>query len=142
MNNLYEQDFQQWLKQQVIALKDRNPALLDWDNLLEELKDLGRSDKRAIKSLLIRLYEHILKIVYWESERDRNLNSWKIEINAFRKQINRMLNESPSLKRYLDEIDQGCWLEAIATLTVVIEIPNTEQLVDWKTATTEFWFPE
>jgi hypothetical protein len=34
-NSLYETDYEQWLENQAIALKERKPDLLDWDNLLE-----------------------------------------------------------------------------------------------------------
>ena len=35
---------------------------------------MGRSDKLALKRLLTRLFEHLLKIAYWESEREYNQN--------------------------------------------------------------------
>ncbi len=34
VNNLYETDYEQWLENQTIALKERQPDLLDWENLL------------------------------------------------------------------------------------------------------------
>ncbi len=37
-NNLYETDYEQWLENQSIALKERKADLLDWDNLLELLE--------------------------------------------------------------------------------------------------------
>ena len=81
---------------------------MDWDNLLDEINDMGKSDKRAIslcglsvRSYTQRLIEHIFKIKYWSSERDRALNDCKIEVINFRTQIANILEDSPSLKNYL-----------------------------------------
>ncbi|MEM8779062.1 MAG: DUF29 family protein, partial [Cyanobacteria bacterium P01_G01_bin.49] len=49
MINLYEADYGQWLKNQAIALKNRDIRSLDWDNLSEEIESLGKSEKRAVK---------------------------------------------------------------------------------------------
>ena len=52
----------------------------------------------------MRLIEHLLKLGYWEKEKDRNRGHWEREITNFRKQIKKELRASPSLKRYLSEI--------------------------------------
>ncbi len=56
---------------------------------------MALSDRRAISSLLTRLFEHLLKLVYWlvywNDERDYNANKWKSEITAFRVQIQKLL---------------------------------------------------
>jgi hypothetical protein len=50
------------------------------------------------------LIEHLLKLGYWEAEKERNESHWKGEIRNFRKQIKKELKASPSLKSYLQEI--------------------------------------
>lgn len=50
---------------------------MDLDNLIVELEDIGRSEKRTVKILLIRLFEHLLKLTYWNVERERNEGHWK-----------------------------------------------------------------
>lgn len=55
MNKLYGQDFNLWLKEIAIAIKNRDVSKMDWDNLLEEIEDLGASQKRALRSYLNRL---------------------------------------------------------------------------------------
>jgi hypothetical protein len=40
----YDTDYYQWTVEQVKALKERNLDHLDWENLIEEIESLGRSD--------------------------------------------------------------------------------------------------
>ncbi|MGP1385423.1 MAG: DUF29 domain-containing protein [Thainema sp.] len=101
--SLYDTDFQLWIEQTVEQLRDRNFSQLDLENLIEEIESLGRSDKRAISSYLMRLCEHILKLKYWESERERCFRGWLVEITNFRLNIQAILDDSPSLRNYLDE---------------------------------------
>jgi hypothetical protein len=73
MNKLYGQDFNLWLEEIAIAIKNRDVSNMDWDNLLEKIEDMGASQKRAIRSYLNRLIEHIFKLKYWTIILD-NLN--------------------------------------------------------------------
>jgi hypothetical protein len=47
---LYETDFHAWSNEQARRLRQLKPEGLDWENVAEEIKSLGRSDKRAIAS--------------------------------------------------------------------------------------------
>ena len=71
-----------------------------------------KNNRRALKSLLTRLIEHLLKLTYWQSQRDYNQAGWKKEIRNFRLQIADLLEDSPSLKSYLREILAKCYLDA------------------------------
>jgi hypothetical protein len=51
-------------KEQVSALRERRIEDLDWENIAEEIEDLGKGEKRSIESHLERLIEHLLKLVY------------------------------------------------------------------------------
>jgi hypothetical protein len=100
---LYDTDYQLWLAQTVAQLRAHDFGNLDLENLIEEIESLGRNDKRAISSYLMRLCEHLLKVKYWESERSACFRGWDVEIANFRLQIRAILKDSPSLKNYLDE---------------------------------------
>ncbi len=142
---LYEQDYQLWLKATIAQLCQGKFSDLDLDNLIEELESMGRSDRRALKSLLTRLLEHLLKLAYWASEREYNANKWKAEITTFRLQIKEILEESPSLKPYLVEIFEKCNSDARKIVSRLIgcevnTLPSSahatvEQALD------ENWFP-
>ncbi len=99
--SLYDTDYQIWLGQTLAQLRANDFDNLDLENLIEEIESLGKSDKRSISSYLMRLCEHLLKIKYWEPERETSLRGWKLEVRNFRLQIRAILKDSPSLKNYL-----------------------------------------
>jgi len=98
---LYDTDYQLWLDEVATQLRAQDFGNIDLENLIEEVESLGRSDKRAISSYLMRLCEHLLKLKYWEKERGGCLRGWKLEIRNFRLQIQAILRDSPSLKNHL-----------------------------------------
>jgi hypothetical protein len=106
---LYETDYNLWVLETVAKLKSQDLDGLDWDNLIEEVEDLSRRDKKKLKSLLRLLCEHLLKLVYWRSELQRNEGHWRRKIRNFRKQINDELEGSPSLRNYLSDIFNKCY---------------------------------
>jgi hypothetical protein len=109
---LYDTDYQLWLETTLEQLHLGDFQSVDWHNLLEELADLGKNNRRALESLLTRLLEHLLKLAYWASEREQNHRGWKKEIRNFRIQLKKILKDSPSLKPYLTSILEECYLDA------------------------------
>ncbi|MFO5491276.1 MAG: DUF29 domain-containing protein, partial [Cuspidothrix sp.] len=55
--SLYEQDYLLWIEDIVQKLRNRDIEGLDIDNLIEEIEDLGRSDKRELENRLAELLE-------------------------------------------------------------------------------------
>lgn len=113
--NLYDLDYNLWVLDTVKKLENRDLDSLDWENLIEEVLSLSKSDKRKLESLLMRLIEHLLILKYWTSERERNRGHWEREILNFRLQIIRELEDSPSLNnhlnnRFVDCYQKGCKL--------------------------------
>jgi hypothetical protein len=102
--SLYDTDYQLWLNQTVAQLKAQDLSQVDLENLIEEIESLGRSERHAISSYLMRLCEHLLKIKYWKSEREMCLRGWKREVINFRLQIQEELEDSPSLRSFLQDI--------------------------------------
>ena len=88
----------------VAQLKTQDFNHLDLTNLIEEVESLGRSEKHAIASYLMRLCEHLLKIQYWEAEQANCFRGWKLEVRNFRLQIQEELDASPSLKPFLCDV--------------------------------------
>jgi hypothetical protein len=120
---LYNQDYYLWLKTTINQLRAGQFSVVDIDNLIEELESMGRSEKRTVKSLLIRLFEHLLKLKYWDGERERNEGHWKGEIRTFRRQIKDELKDSPSLQPYILEIFDECYKEAKAEASDRTKLP-------------------
>jgi hypothetical protein len=138
---LYETDYNQWVNETVQQLRERQFDGVDWDNLIEEIEDMGKSQKRALESFLTRLVEHLLKLSYWESEKERNGNHWKSEIVNFRYQIHKRLKESPSLRPELKSIYAEIFPVAIKSVSQLFPLPIDPYISLEKTLDND-WFPE
>ena len=142
MNKLgYETDYYQWTQVMAKALRERDYSRIDWDNLIEEIEDMGKSQKRAIESLLMRLTEHLLKLKYWQAEQERNKKHWRSEIVNFRILLNKRLQDSPSLKAKLAAIYQEVFPGCKRSVSQLFDLPdevelNLEQVLD------ENWYPD
>ena len=92
--NTYDTDFYRWTQTQAAALRAKDFAALDLGNLAEEIESLGRSDRRAVVSHLERLLLHLLK---WREQPQGRGPSWRSTIRHARREIGKLLAESPSL---------------------------------------------
>ncbi|MFM7713350.1 MAG: DUF29 domain-containing protein, partial [Microcystis sp.] len=111
-SDLYEKDYYLWIEKTISLLENHQFSDLDLDNLIEEISDMGKSQRQSLKSYLTRLLEHLLKLVYWQSELEYNQRGWKNEIRNFRLQIKQIIEDSPSLNPYLSEIFLPCYQNA------------------------------
>ena len=108
-NNLYERDYYPWLEHTAQLIKEGKFSEVDAANLIEEIEDMGRSEKRAVKSNLVVLLLHLLKYKYQPSKRS---NSWKASIREHRRRLRDDFQVSPSLKRYFEEVFNECYQDA------------------------------
>jgi hypothetical protein len=109
LQQLYETDFAKWLETTAQLLKEQRFTELDLDNLIEEIEALSRSDKREIRSRLIKLLSHLLKYTYQPEKRSK---SWTSTILEQRRQISLILEDSPSLRNYVTEVFTSCYEKA------------------------------
>ena len=138
---LYEIDYNQWVNETVQQLRERQFEGVDWDNLIEEIEDMGKSEKRALENFLTRLVEHFLKLSYWQSEKERNGNHWKSEMVNFRYQVHKRLKESPSLLPELESIYTEIFPVAIKSVSQLFPLPIDAYVSLEKTLDND-WFPE
>lgn len=108
----YETDFVAWAAQQAELLKQGRFSELDVTNLMDEVEELGRSEKRALRSQLIRVIKHLLKLNY-QSNAFYYLNSWRSSVAEGRTQLKLILQDSPSLKPYLEQVLSECYQNAV-----------------------------
>jgi hypothetical protein len=143
--SLYETDYNLWVLETVKKLENRDLDSLDWGNLIEEVLDLSERKRRKMESLLMRLIEHLLKLEYWESERERNRGHWEGEIANFRKLIRKELKASPSLKPYLEEIFEESYQDgrdlASKRSTLPLETFPENPIADLEQILDENWLP-
>ncbi len=109
--SLYESDYLLWTQETIAKLKARDFDRVDFENLIEEIEDLGRFCRDELESRLDVLLSHILKRLYVPLVND--YNGWERTIREQRKQIRRRLEKSSSLKNYLAEIFDNIWKEAL-----------------------------
>jgi hypothetical protein len=110
--NIYDQDFYRWLTITIKQIRNQEFDSVDWDNLLEELEDLGQERKNELESRLMVLFEHILKLAYWNEERENNERGWRGTIREQRKRLARLLKKNPSLQPYFLEVFNECYSDA------------------------------
>jgi hypothetical protein len=60
---LYETDFYAWIQRQAELLKEKQFDGIDFENLIEELEAMGRSEKRQLLNRLAQLIAHLLNRV-------------------------------------------------------------------------------
>jgi hypothetical protein len=137
--SLYERDFYLWLEEQATRLRDGRLDQLDVANLLEEIEDMGRSEKRAIEGNLVVLLTHLLK---YRFQPDHRSSSWRGSIVEHRRRLRKLLSESPSLlpvargmfsECYADSCEQAAAESGLSPDTFPTESPFTlEQILDPK----------
>ena len=143
MNNklekLYHQDLNLWRQEIVTAIQNRKLENMDWNNLIEEINDMGASEKRVLRSYTKRLIEHILKLQYWTDQREYNQRCWKKEVVNFREEIKSILEESPSLNNYLQQNYLDWHQKSIKAMRQEFTIPD-DNLIELETIMTDGYF--
>jgi hypothetical protein len=140
--SLYNRDFALWVEDVMAKLKARDFDHLDLENLIEEIEALGKSERKELKSRLSTLLAHLLKRIYIDSASDNR--GWEITIREQRKELELLLEQSPSLKHYFADAFDSSFRYALAEVRqdyAKVQFPDTWQFSqDVGTLLTEqFW---
>jgi hypothetical protein len=145
--DLYERDFYAWSQAQARELRRfarlRPNVPLDLPHLAEEIADLGKDRRDALRSWVRRIIEHLLLLEHSPARDPRN--HWEGEIAVFRNDIRDRLSRSlrrdlqrrlPQLyrdARQVAERKMGKHGEGVAAERLPAECPYTlEQVLgDW-----------
>jgi len=103
-NQLYEQDFNLWRETIIEQIKKQHFHDVDWEHLLLELEDMGKSEKRSFLSNLIILIAHLLKLTVQADAPEMMKGSWYSSVTENRFRVKKDLEENPSFKNYLHEV--------------------------------------
>lgn len=106
----YEKDFYAWTIHNAQLLRKRKLSEIDIENIAEEIESMGKSEKRELINRLIVLMAHLLK---WKLQKVRRSKSWTITIKNQRVELNDLLEESPSLKKEMEEKFKHAYERAI-----------------------------
>jgi len=114
LKTLYEEDTLRWSEDTAAKLKLGDFENLDLENLIEEVEALGRSRKTELLSRLTRLLEHLLKRLYVNLPQD--YRGWEVTIRNQRRELEFLLEDSPSLKSIWSERFDRAWKSALKTV--------------------------
>ena len=93
----YDDDFYAWTQHQAMVLRTMSVAdnRFDRENVAEEIEDLGRSQRDAVRSQIRRIIEHLLKLAYSRSPQPRF--DWMASIAEARDTLEDQI--TPTLRR-------------------------------------------
>lgn len=117
---LYDTDFYAWTQRQAALLRAEEFSEVDWNNLIEEIETLGRSDKRELDSRLEVLLMHLLK---WRYQAGKRGKSWRVTIDEQRRRLAKLLKESPSLHAQLATFVVEAYPDALRAAVMETGLP-------------------
>jgi hypothetical protein len=101
-DDLYERDILTWSQHQAALLRRlaRGEKVngVDWDHVVEEIKDVGLSELNAVRSYLRQMLVHLLKVQGWPD--NPAVDHWRGEIGSF--QADAAQRFAPSMRRRID----------------------------------------
>jgi len=92
----YDADFALWVQDQAAALRDGRLGDVDAVKVAEEIEALVSSNRREIGRRLTLAAMHLLKL---EFQPEKKTRSWISTIRVQTRDVERILKESPSLRR-------------------------------------------
>jgi hypothetical protein len=123
-DQLYEQDFNLWRETLVTQIKEKHFHDIDWEHLLLELEDMGKSEKRSFLSNLTILIAHLLKLIVQSDAPEMMKGCWYSSVTEHRFRIKKDLQENPSFKNYLQEVIDVAYAYADARKLAIKESKN------------------
>jgi hypothetical protein len=93
--SLYDKDFFEWTQRTASLIEHGRSHEVDLEHVAEELRDMGKRDRREVRSRLVILLTHLIK---WEVQPDKRSGSWAATIREQRRQLAFLFEDSPSLR--------------------------------------------
>ena len=120
--SLYETDYVAWLEEQAAHLRAGRLSALDVANVAEELEGLMKSQRQQLENRLEVLILHLLK---WDHQPEQRSNRWRASIAEQRSRIRRLLRDSPSLQRSMEEAAREVYPDAIEQATIETQLSGS-----------------
>lgn len=127
-DSLYDLDQYLWRLETIAHLQARDFQNLDVEHLLEEIEILAGRDQAEVESRLGALLAHLLKRIYVNSTYDNR--GWEITIREQRRQLRITLQQSPSLRKYFEQVFDRAWQDAL--MEVREDYPNYQFSDTWQ----------
>lgn len=97
----YIEDPYGWAFAQAELLRQGRLSDADWNNIIEEIESVGRSERRSLDSNLFQVALHMLK---WDAQPERRGNSWWHSIQNHCDAASKDLRQNPSLRPLIEEL--------------------------------------
>jgi hypothetical protein len=117
----YETDILVWSEHQAKLLRRRasgelvEDTELDWQNIAQEIEDVGSNRLHAVESLLVQALRYMLKAEAWPLSRDAP--TWRADAIDFRLQARRRF--VPSMRQKIDIA--GLYADTLAAIPASID---------------------
>lgn len=117
LKELYSRDYPLWLETNISLIKEKSYQQVDWENLVEELEDMGRRHLDEAISRMVVILVHLYKIDnlrhFTKSGFEKGGHGWIKTIINQRRHLNALFKAYPSIKsKITDEVDRA-WTLAI-----------------------------
>jgi hypothetical protein len=151
----YDTDILEWSERQSALLRrlaagEQINDRIDWPNIIDEVETAGRCERAALRSHIAVVLEHLMKLQASPAPDPRSgpEGGWRVTIVRARRDIERTLQDSPSLRPAVagmiaDEMPAARKIIA-ATLAAYGEAARVEVdgLAYSQAQILEDWFPE
>jgi hypothetical protein len=108
--SLYDTDFIEWAKHTADLLRVGRVIELDLHEVADEIEDLGKSERSAVRSQLRRTLVHLMKS---RLQPECSGASWRGSVASARTEILDHFGDSPSLRKHAENNLQRIYREAV-----------------------------
>jgi len=145
VEDLYERDYVAWTEAQAAALRTRGAGrnALDYDNLAEEIEDLGKSETHACESQIDNIITHLLKMEFVGPA--ATIPHWRGELYEFRRRLDR--HRTRTIDNRLKPTVENAFASAIKALVIRGTLSNSDQVstvrdaYTWEQIVDADWYP-
>lgn len=123
MGTPYESDIIAWAEEQAALLRSGNISEIDVSRIADELQELGKGELRKLAAHMSLLLGYMLK---WQFKPEWRHIGARAAIKFQRKKVKRLLAESPSLNRAIDDQD---WLASVWANARAFGMAETPQYI-------------
>ena len=116
----YDEDFYIWTQRTAELICQGRFGEIDREHVAEELSDMGKRDRREVRSRLFVLIAHLLKR---EVQPEKQSNSWLATIAEQRRQLSYIFEDSPSLRAFATRELEGIYEDARVQAAAEMEVP-------------------
>src|SRR5712692_1953085 len=118
---LYDEDFALWTAETARLLRQGRLTELDVEHLAEEVEDMGKSQHRELGSRLTVIIQHLLK---WQLQPEKRSGSCKATTVTQRAELDRLFEQSPSVRRGLRAWVSRVYRDAVAAAAAETDLPK------------------